>query len=170
MIRQTAEHLSDQLAKAAEMVVQCLRAGGGVFVFGNGGSAADAQHFTAELVCRFEKNRAALPAIALTTNSSILTAIGNDFTFDDLFSRQCEAWLKPGDLAAGGHAVFSPHDLGIEQSLKLMAVIGQAPAEVVIIGIEPEEIAWGTELSRTLQARIPEIVKTVLREIGLGIT
>lgn len=78
-----------------------LDAGGKILFFGNGGSAADAQHLATELTARYRRNRRALAAIALTTDSSALTAIGNDFGFDALFSRQVEALARPGDLAIG---------------------------------------------------------------------
>ena len=72
-----------------------------MLVFGNGGSAADAQHVVAELVGRFVKDRRAWPAVALTTDTSILTAVGNDFGFDQVFARQIEALGRPGDVAIG---------------------------------------------------------------------
>ncbi len=83
---------------AADAVVAALRAGRKVLVCGNGGSAADAQHFVAELVGRFERPRRAWPALALTTDTSILTAIGNDYGFDRVFSRQVEAHGQAGDV------------------------------------------------------------------------
>lgn len=94
------EHTSG-VARIAELVLHTLRSGNKLVVFGNGGSAADAQHVAGELVCRFLLNRAALPAIALTTDSSILTAVGNDLGFDQVFARQVEALVRPGDLAVG---------------------------------------------------------------------
>ncbi len=78
-----------------------LTGGGKLLFFGNGGSAADAQHLATELTVRFEKNRRAIPAIALTTDTSALTAIGNDFGFEELFARQVEALCRPGDVAIG---------------------------------------------------------------------
>ncbi len=78
-----------------------LKSGGKVLFFGNGGSAADAQHFAAELVVRYRANRRALAGIALTTDTSILTAHSNDFGFDSVFARQIEALAKPGDVAVG---------------------------------------------------------------------
>ena len=90
-----------QIVEAAERIVQSYRAGGKLILFGNGGSAGDAQHIAAELVGRFERERRALPAIALTTNSSILTAIGNDYSYEKVFSRQIEAWAHPGDVVVG---------------------------------------------------------------------
>jgi phosphoheptose isomerase len=86
---------------AAQLLVAALRRGGRVLLFGNGGSAADAQHLAAELVGRFERERAALPALALTTDTSALTAIGNDYGFDEVFARQVEALGRPGDVAVG---------------------------------------------------------------------
>ncbi|HUQ89999.1 MAG TPA: D-sedoheptulose 7-phosphate isomerase [Vicinamibacterales bacterium] len=86
---------------AANAITAALKTGGTVFVFGNGGSAADAQHFAAELVGRYEKERKGWPAIALTTDTSALTAIGNDYGFDRVFARQIEALGKGGDVAIG---------------------------------------------------------------------
>ncbi len=83
---------------AFERVTEALRAGGKLLIMGNGGSAADAQHVAAELVNRYEKDRRALPALALTTDSSVLTCIGNDSDFVNIFSRQIEALGRPGDV------------------------------------------------------------------------
>src|SRR5690242_18914175 len=89
---------SDAILEAAELIVSGLRAGGKVLFFGNGGSAADAQHLAAEFVGRFVHERPGLPAIALTTDSSILTAIGNDYGFDRVFARQIEALVTADDV------------------------------------------------------------------------
>jgi D-sedoheptulose 7-phosphate isomerase len=78
-----------------------LAAGGKVLFFGNGGSASDAQHFAAELVGRFQRERRALPALALTTDTSVITALANDYSFDDVFTRQIHAFGVPGDVAFG---------------------------------------------------------------------
>ena len=98
----TAQRTLDEsvpaIAKAATMVRETVARGGTLFFCGNGGSAADAQHMATEYVVRYMKNRRALPAIALTTDTSLLTATGNDFGFDYVFSRQVEALAKPGDL------------------------------------------------------------------------
>ncbi|MCD6506147.1 D-sedoheptulose 7-phosphate isomerase [Candidatus Poribacteria bacterium] len=99
--RRIVEGMVDQIAEAADMLVHSLRAGGKVILFGNGGSAADAQHIAAELVGRFKMERRALAAIALNTNSSVITAIGNDYDFTLSFSRQVEALVKEGDVAVG---------------------------------------------------------------------
>ena len=82
-------------------LIACLRYGNRIFLCGNGGSAADAQHIAAEMVCRFETQRRALPAMALTTDTSALTAISNDFGYERVFARQIEALARPGDLLIG---------------------------------------------------------------------
>jgi D-sedoheptulose 7-phosphate isomerase len=86
------------IADAARLIIASMRNGGKLIVFGNGGSAADAQHLSAELVGRYRQNRKAFPAIALTTDSSALTSISNDYGFDTIFSRQLEALGKSGDV------------------------------------------------------------------------
>jgi D-sedoheptulose 7-phosphate isomerase len=89
------------LVEVGGRVAERLRAGGAVLVFGNGGSAADAQHFAGELVGCFHRDRAALPALALNADSAVLTAIGNDLGFESVFKRQVEALGRPGDVAVG---------------------------------------------------------------------
>jgi D-sedoheptulose 7-phosphate isomerase len=93
-----AEILSRPIADAVSAVVGCITAGGKVLACGNGGSASDAQHFAAEFIGRFERERPGLAAIALTTDSSILTAIGNDYDFNAIFSKQVQALGAPGDV------------------------------------------------------------------------
>lgn len=90
--------LVSQIEQVAWLIVETYRRGGKVLIAGNGGSAADAQHITAELVSRFTLDRPALPAMALTTDTSILTAISNDYGYESLFSRQLEASGRPGDV------------------------------------------------------------------------
>src|SRR5579884_3128699 len=97
--RWLAEEAAPTVAAAARLVADALATGGKVLTFGNGGSAADAQHLAAELVVRFVGDRAALAAVALTTDTSTLTAIGNDLGFERLFSRQVEALGARGDVA-----------------------------------------------------------------------
>jgi phosphoheptose isomerase len=86
------------ITRGAAMIITALHGGGKILLCGNGGSAADAQHIAAELVGRFERARRPYPALALTTDTSALTAIGNDFGFDDIFARQVEALAAPGDV------------------------------------------------------------------------
>ena len=87
------------LARAARMIIESMRAGGKLLIFGNGGSAADAQHVAAELAFKMGREREALPALALTTDTSLLTAIGNDRSFDFIFARQVQALGRMGDVA-----------------------------------------------------------------------
>lgn len=89
------------IAAVAEAILKAMQRGGKLLLFGNGGSAADAQHIAAEFVGRFGMERCALPAIALSVNTSCVTAIGNDYGFDQVFARQIEAFAKPGDVAMG---------------------------------------------------------------------
>lgn len=101
-VKQAAEKiLPEQVAHGIVAMTNCLRAGGKVMACGNGGSAADAQHFAAELIGRFERERQELAAIALTTDSSILTAVGNDYSYDEIFSKQVRGLGKKGDILIG---------------------------------------------------------------------
>lgn len=95
---QAAPVLSKPIALAIQALLACVTSGGKVLVCGNGGSAADAQHFAAEFVGRYERERPELAAVALTTDSSIITAIANDYSFDLIFSRQVRALGSPGDV------------------------------------------------------------------------
>lgn len=96
--RLTAETINDEIAQAARLCINSLQSGGKITLCGNGGSAADAQHLAGELVGRFLLERPGYAGLALTTDTSILTAIGNDYGFDEVFSRQVEGLLKPEDV------------------------------------------------------------------------
>jgi len=91
----------DRLAEAVAVLVEVLRRGDKILLFGNGGSAAEAQHFAAEFVNRYLLDRPPLPAIALTTDTSVLTAVSNDFSYDEIFEKQIRALGKKGDVAVG---------------------------------------------------------------------
>ncbi len=108
-----ARQLSSTIVSCAELLVESLSAGNKVMVFGNGGSAADAQHFAAEIVGRFLLDRRALPAMALSTDTSILTAVANDFGYDQVFKRQIEAFGNPGDVAIGISTSGNSHNVAI---------------------------------------------------------
>lgn len=97
----TRAAVAESFARLVEAGINCLGNGGKILFFGNGGSAADAQHLAAELLVRYRFNRRALAAIALTTDTSTLTACANDFSYEEVFSRQVEALCRPGDLAIG---------------------------------------------------------------------
>jgi D-sedoheptulose 7-phosphate isomerase len=122
---------------ALSIMEHSVRQGGKLLIFGNGGSASDAQHIVAELVVRYKSNRAAVAAIALTTDTSILTACGNDLGFDALFERQIEALGRPGDVAIGiSTSGKSPNVLrGLRQArsqgLKTVGLTGGTGGEMV---------------------------------------
>ena len=96
--QRSAETMGPSIHRAAESLLECLLAGGKILSCGNGGSAGDAQHFSAELLNRFEKERPGLPAIAISTDTSTLTAIANDYDFNEIFSKQVSALGNPGDV------------------------------------------------------------------------
>jgi len=113
-----------EISRVAEVILNACRKGNTIFWFGNGGSAADAQHLACELVSRFFLERKALSSIALTTNTSELTAIANDYNFDNIFTRQIEALVKPGDVVIGiTTSGNSPNIiLGIQKARNLGAI------------------------------------------------
>ena len=95
------DNLTDEIELCAKIMIDALKKGNKILVCGNGGSAGDTQHFVAELIVRFEKERISLPAIALTTDTSIITACGNDFGYDRIFERQIEGLGREGDVLVG---------------------------------------------------------------------
>lgn len=116
---------------ASESITNAFKTGGKLLIAGNGGSAADAQHFAAELTGRFKRERRALPALALTTDTSAITAIGNDYTFDDIFSRQIDALCTANDIlfviSTSGHSsniVNALLEAG-KKGAKCMALLGK---------------------------------------------
>ena len=139
VIRQTGEQMASSLLEAADLIVSALRAGGRVFTFGNGGSAADAQHIAAEFVGRFKRDRQAFAAESLTTDTSAMTAIANDFGFDTIFARQLEGKGRAGDVAIGiSTSGNSPNVLaGLAQAramgMKTIAMTGAAGGEATIL-------------------------------------
>ncbi|HET9532318.1 MAG TPA: D-sedoheptulose 7-phosphate isomerase [Blastocatellia bacterium] len=125
------ESQSESVARAAEIIIESVSAGGKLLIFGNGGSAADAQHIAAELVNRLNYDRPAIPAIALTTDTSILTSVGNDTSFDELFERQVRALGRAGDVAvaistSGNSAnVLRAAAAAREMGIKLIGLAGR---------------------------------------------
>lgn len=101
VLRRIEEELAGQIVLTARRLIETLKIGNKLLIMGNGGSAADAQHFAGEIVSRFRMERPGLPAIALSTDTSIITAIGNDYGFERVFSRQVEALAAPGDALIG---------------------------------------------------------------------
>ena len=117
------ESNTEKLILVIESIIEVFRTGKKIVIFGNGGSAADAQHLAAEFVNRFLQDRPALPAIALTTDSSVLTSISNDYNYDKIFSRQIEALGKEGDMAMGiSTSGNSPNVLSGLQKAKRMGL------------------------------------------------
>ena len=114
-IIQTSILLSPQINKSINLIIDCIKKGNKIILFGNGGSAADAQHIAAEFIGRFNINRESLPAIALTSNSSTITALANDFSFDTIFSRQCESLISKDDIAIG--ISTSGNSLNVEKAI-----------------------------------------------------
>lgn len=100
VIKNSSIHRTE-IEESVKQIIKCLKDGKKIIIFGNGGSAADAQHIVAEFIGRFQRERKSLPAIALTSNSSIITALANDYSYDDVFSRQCEALVEQGDIVIG---------------------------------------------------------------------
>ncbi len=149
---------------AADVIVAALQQGRTVFAFGNGGSAADAQHFTAELVGRFERERQAWPAVALTTDTSAITAVANDYGFDKVFARQIQALGRPGDVAIGiSTSGSSPNvvrglEAANERGLITIALMGRSGK---IGSIAAHQVA--VDDART--ARVQEVHATVLHVI-----
>jgi D-sedoheptulose 7-phosphate isomerase len=150
LVARVAQHFSDSaqtklaamnslpapIAQAAELMSRCLLADGKILACGNGGSAADSQHFAAELLNRFERERPGLAAIALTTDTSTLTSIANDYDYQQVFSKQVQALGKPGDVllaisTSGGSrnvlaAVVAAHDRG----MKVVALTGRGGGDL----------------------------------------
>jgi D-sedoheptulose 7-phosphate isomerase len=123
-IRVKEELLKNNLGEIVEIskkIIESLKKGGKLIIFGNGGSASDAQHIAAELVGRFKKDRAALPAISLTVNTSIITALANDFGYDVIFSRQIEALAEKNDIVLGISTSGKAKNvvLGLKQAKKM---------------------------------------------------
>lgn len=122
--RATEAALSDAFAGMLAACVAAIRGGGKIMLFGNGGSASDAQHLATELTIRYKRNRAAIAAVALTTDTSALTACGNDLGFDLIFSRQIEALGKPGDVAiAISTSGKSPNIIAALKQAKAMKIV-----------------------------------------------
>jgi phosphoheptose isomerase len=160
---------------AAAAIIEALRGGGTLLVFGNGGSAADAQHVAAELVGRFQRERAAMSAIALTTDTSVLTSIGNDYAFERIFARQVEALGRKGDVAFGIStsgaspnvvaALVTARALGL-QTIALTGAdggpVGRAAA--IHVNVPSDALARVQEVHRTLLHVVCDLVERSLVE------
>jgi len=135
VLEQTVEQTADVVEQITGAIIHCFRQGNKLLICGNGGGAADAQHVAGEFVNRFRYDHAALPAIALTTDTSILTCIGNDSAFENIFSRQVEALAKPGDIlvgisTSGGSAnILKALDVARSRGLVTIAFTGEKGRE-----------------------------------------
>ena len=153
------ERLTLDLAQATQVMVDSLKLGGKILACGNGGSAGDAQHFAAELVGRFERERMELGAIALTTDSSILTAIGNDYGFDEIFSKQVRAIGKKEDIllwiSTSGNSpnVILAIKAAKKMGMRVVAFTGRGGGKIKDL-LEPEDVHLCVPSERT--ARIQE--------------
>jgi D-sedoheptulose 7-phosphate isomerase len=121
IIKNSSIHISE-IEESVNEIITCLKNGKKIIIFGNGGSAADAQHIVAEFIGRFRLKRKSLPAIALTSNSSILTAIANDYSYNTIFSRQCEALVEKGDVVIG--ISTSGNSKNVEKGLNVSKKLG----------------------------------------------
>ncbi len=159
--------------RAVSAIRDAHDAGGTVLLFGNGGSAADAQHMAAEFVCRFARDRGALAAIALSTDTSVLTSIGNDYGFDRVFVRQIEAIGRPGDVAIGiSTSGASPNvvhalDAARARGLRTIALTGRDGGAVgavadIHINVPDASAARVQEVHRTLIHVMCELVERAL--------
>jgi D-sedoheptulose 7-phosphate isomerase len=155
----------DAVAEVAAALVECYRRGGKVIVFGNGGSAADSQHMAAELVVRFEKERKGLPCIALSTNTSILTATSNDYSFAKTFSRQIEAMAQPDDIvvaistSGNSENVLEGAKAAKDMKIPVVALTGKGGGK--LLGLSDCAIVVKSENT----ARIQEVHETVIHAL-----
>lgn len=160
-----AEECAEVVAKAAALVRATLTAGHHVLVFGNGGSAADAQHFAAELVGRFLKERRGAPVIALTTDTAVLTSVANDYGYGAVFARQVDALGRQGDLAIGITTSGASHNVNVAlQQARAggMATIGLTGRDG---GDTARLVDVHVNVPHTDTARIQEVQRTMLHVI-----
>ena len=169
---QSAQTLSKPIAAAVGALLMCVTGGGKVMACGNGGSAADAQHFAAEFVGRFERERPELGAIALSTDSSILTAIANDYHFDQIFSKQVRALGQPGDvllaISTSGNSrnVLAAIEAAHERDLIVVTLTGKGGGKIAQV-LRETDVHVCVPHERT--ARIQEVHLLVLHCLCDGV-
>ncbi len=171
---QVSERHADDIARLAGRYIETLQGGGTVFFAGNGGSAADAQHVATEYVVRYSRSRRALPAIALTTDTSLLTACGNDLGFDEIFARQIEALARPGDLvvlhSTSGESpnVVRGAQAARAKGVRVVALLGKGGGEARglvddCLVIPADETSHIQELQLAVEHVICDIVEATLK-------
>ncbi|QWD10980.1 phosphoheptose isomerase [Polynucleobacter paneuropaeus] len=172
-VKQEAEKiLPAAVAQGVIAMTHCLESGGKVMACGNGGSAADAQHFAAELIGRFERERQELAAIALTTDSSILTAVGNDYSYDEVFSKQVRGLGKPGDILLGistsGNSknVVKAIEAAKKLGMKIIALTGNGGGKIASL-LDSNDVHLCAPSTRT--ARIQETHLVLLHSLCDGV-
>jgi D-sedoheptulose 7-phosphate isomerase len=172
-VKQEAQKtLPEAVARGVVAMTECLRAGGKIMACGNGGSAADAQHFAAELIGRFERERAELAAIALTTDTSILTAVANDYSYDEIFSKQVRGLGKPGDILLGistsGNSknVVKAIEAAKKMGIKVIALTGNGGGKIADL-LDQSDIHLCAPSNRT--ARIQETHLVLLHGLCDGV-
>ncbi|MBN2057878.1 MAG: D-sedoheptulose 7-phosphate isomerase [Candidatus Saganbacteria bacterium] len=160
--QQVLNDLVPQIEQAAKIIIGALKKGNKIMLFGNGGSAADAQHLAGELVGRFLKDRSALPAIALSTDTSVLTCLANDFGYETVFARQIEALAKPGDIAFG--LSTSGNSLNVMLALEKAEQIGCKT--IGLLGKDGGKIAGKVDLALTVRSQATPRVQECHITIG----
>lgn len=162
VIEQMKKTLAEPICACVSLICSTFKKGGKIIVMGNGGSAADAQHFAAEMIGRFMLERKALPAIALTTDSSVLTSIGNDYGFESVFARQIEALAAPNDLVVG----ISTSGNASNVINAIRAAKAKGVTTVGLIGCEGGEMCGLVDLALTVPSlqtpRIQEAHTTII--------
>jgi D-sedoheptulose 7-phosphate isomerase len=160
-----SKKLSKQIESSITLIIKSIKKGNKVVLFGNGGSAADSQHMAAEFVGRFMKERKSFPAIALSTDSSIITAIGNDYSFEKVFSRQAESLVKKGDVIIAISTSGESKNIleGIKTSKKIGAKIISLTGENGIKMKRNSDIFLN--VPSTITSRIQEVHRTIIHII-----
>ena len=169
-LHERAKQQPQPVLDAAAVIISALKAGGKLLVFGNGGSAADAQHVAAELVGRFERERPAMAAVALTTDASVMTSVANDYAFDRVFARQVEGLGRAGDVALGISTSGASANVvaGLEAAralgLRTVALTGSdggavGRAAAIHVNVASENAARVQEVHRTLLHVICDLVE-----------
>ncbi len=160
----SADKLSADIARASERMVQCLVAGFKILSCGNGGSAADSQHFSSELLNRFETERPALPAIALTTDTSTLTAVANDYDYSQVFAKQIQALGQPGDLllaittSGNSPSILKAVEAAHDRQVDVIALTGRDGGQLLPLLKEDD-----------IEIRVPHDVTCRIQEVHLTV-